>query len=308
MSITHDQNFKNLILDYSREALAFFAPASAARLAPDVSIKPVRQEQLKARLGDRFHVLDVPLLVEADDGSHEPIIFLLEEESLPYRFKIRRLAIYCLSISEMFDDTTRVVPVVIFLKGSPGIARQLALGDGVHSFLNFDYIGCVLDEMRAADYMDSPNLVARLTLPAMRYAAHERLDVHASAVQALVQREPKDKARQRKYIDFINHYLPLTPAELQAYARRFPKEHTTMATWSEQLIEKGKQQGIQQGIQSGRHEALQEVMLQILEDPPFGEVDEATRERVLNASTVELQRWIRNSRHAGRLEDVFRLQ
>ena len=89
-----------------------------------------------------------------------------------------------------------------------------------------------------------------------------------------------------------------------------------MATWSEQLIEKGKQQGFQQGKQqgiqlgkqSGRHEALQEVMLQILEDPPFGEVDEATRERVLNASTVELQRWIRNSRHAGRLEDVFRLQ
>ena len=73
-----------------------------------------------------------------------------------------------------------------------------------------------------------------------------------------------------------------------------------MATWSEQLIEKGKQ--------SGRHEALQEVMLQMLEDPLFGEVDEATRERVLNASTAELQRWIRNSRHAGRLEDVFRLQ
>ena len=78
-----------------------------------------------------------------------------------------------------------------------------------------------------------------------------------------------------------------------------------MATWSEQLIEQGKQQG----IQSGRHEALQEVMLQMLEDPTFGEVDEATRERVLNASTAELQRWIRNIPHAaGRLENVFRLQ
>ena len=40
---------------------------------------------------------------------------------------------------------------------------------------------------------------------------------------------------------FYKQTLPLTPAELQAYARRFPKEHTTMATWSEQLIEQGRQ-------------------------------------------------------------------
>ncbi len=30
--MSHDQNFKNLILDYPREALAFFAEAEAARI------------------------------------------------------------------------------------------------------------------------------------------------------------------------------------------------------------------------------------------------------------------------------------
>ena len=64
MPFSHDQNFKNLILDYSRQALEFFAAAEAQHLDDQVRITPIRQEQLKNRLGDRFHELDVPLLVE----------------------------------------------------------------------------------------------------------------------------------------------------------------------------------------------------------------------------------------------------
>ena len=56
--ITHDQNFKNLILDYPRESLMFFAAREAFDLSPDVRITPVRQEQLKDRLGDHFHELN----------------------------------------------------------------------------------------------------------------------------------------------------------------------------------------------------------------------------------------------------------
>ena len=33
MPITHDQNFKNLILDYPRQAIELFAPGEAAGLA-----------------------------------------------------------------------------------------------------------------------------------------------------------------------------------------------------------------------------------------------------------------------------------
>lgn len=59
----HDQNFKNLILDYPRQALAFFAPDETADVLDDARVVPIRQEQLKERLGDRFRELDVPLLV-----------------------------------------------------------------------------------------------------------------------------------------------------------------------------------------------------------------------------------------------------
>ena len=47
----HDQNFKNLILDYPRESLRFFAREESEGIGPDVHILPVRQEQLKERLG-----------------------------------------------------------------------------------------------------------------------------------------------------------------------------------------------------------------------------------------------------------------
>jgi len=47
--MTHDQNFKNLILDYPRQALAFFAAEEARGIVDDARIIPVRQEQLKER-------------------------------------------------------------------------------------------------------------------------------------------------------------------------------------------------------------------------------------------------------------------
>ena len=47
----------------------------------------LRQEQLKERLGDRFHELDVPLLVEWRDGRREAVLFVVEEETEPRRFE-----------------------------------------------------------------------------------------------------------------------------------------------------------------------------------------------------------------------------
>jgi len=101
--MNHDQNFKNLILDYSRKALEFFAEAEAASIDPGARIIPIRQEQLKERLGDRFRELDIPLLVEWPDGRREALLFVIEEESQPGRFSIHRLAHYCLDLSELFE-------------------------------------------------------------------------------------------------------------------------------------------------------------------------------------------------------------
>ena len=70
----HDQNFKNLIVDYPWQALSFFAHEESAGIGPKVRITPVRQEQLKERLRERFRELDVPLLVEWPDGRREALL------------------------------------------------------------------------------------------------------------------------------------------------------------------------------------------------------------------------------------------
>lgn len=65
----HDQNFKNLILDYPRQALAFFAAYEANGIDESASITPIRQEQLKARLGDRFRELAALPATDYEDSD-----------------------------------------------------------------------------------------------------------------------------------------------------------------------------------------------------------------------------------------------
>ena len=70
--MSHDQNFKNLIVDYPRESIAFFAAVEAQAVDASARIVPIREEQLKERLGERCRELDVPLLVEWPDGRRPP--------------------------------------------------------------------------------------------------------------------------------------------------------------------------------------------------------------------------------------------
>ena len=159
-TISHDQNFKNLILDYPREALAFFAAGEAPSAEDEVRIVPARQEQLQAVLGGRYRELDVPLLVEWTDGRRDAVLFALEEESDGWRFSPHRFAHYCLDLAELFE-TDRVVPVAIFLLGGATAQASLALGTERRRYLTFDCVACRLGEMPAERWRDSRNLVAR---------------------------------------------------------------------------------------------------------------------------------------------------
>lgn len=84
--MSHDQSFKNLIVDYPHESVQFFAADEAAQVDRQVRVIPVREEQLKEQLGERFRELDVPLLLEWPDGRRAAILFVFEEESETHRF------------------------------------------------------------------------------------------------------------------------------------------------------------------------------------------------------------------------------
>ncbi|SJM89271.1 DUF4351 domain-containing protein [Crenothrix polyspora] len=237
----HDQNFKNLILDYPREALAFFAQEETGEDLNHARIIPIRQEQLKDRLGDRFRELDVPLLVEWPNGDREAIVFVLEEETQSNRFSIHRLAHYCLDLAELME-TDRVIPVVIFLNA--GTRRDsLRLGGDRHSYLEFHYLACDLKRLSASDYKDSSNIIARLNLPNMNYPKQERLQIYLAAQLGLLQMEP-NLNKQRKYVDFIDYYADLSEQEMIEYQTRYLNDKGEIMGFAQHFIQEGRQEGM----------------------------------------------------------------
>ena len=253
--MSHDHNFKNLILDYPHQAIAFFAAVEAQAIDAGARILPIREEQLKERLGERFRELDVPLLVEWPDGRRAALLFVFEEETQPDRFSIHRLAHYCLDLAELYA-TDRVVPVVIFLRPG-GFPTRLVLGSETRGYLDFRYIACALKQIPARDHLHSTNLVARLNLPNMAYAPEDKLLVYAQAIRGLVTLEPSPEKRL-KYVDFIDIYADLDDNERERYTQLYPQEVTTMAGFAQRFTDKGREEGRQEGRQEGREEGRQE--------------------------------------------------
>jgi hypothetical protein len=291
--MSHDQNFKNLILDYPREAIAFSAEIEAVAIDQGARILPIRQEQLKERLGERFRELDTPLLVEWPDGRREALVFVLEEDTQPSRFSIHRLAHYCLDLAELLD-ITRLVPVVIFLH--PGdFPSALNLGGDAHCYLQFHYLACPLFKLRARDYLDSANLVARLNLPNMAYAPEDKLDVYAQAVRGLFHLEPNPE-RQLKYLDFIDIYAALNDEERRCYQERYAEEADQMSGFAERFIAQGIKQGVQQG------EAR--ILLRLL-SARFGTLPPDAQNKVESADADTLLQWSERILDAKTLDEVL---
>ncbi len=293
-AVSHDQNFKNLILDYPRDALAFFAPEEAPTPDDSVDIIPVRQEQLQERLGKHFRALDVPLLVEWSNGRREAILFVLEEETDRRRFSLHRLAHYCLDLAELFE-TDRVVPVTIFLRDADAAPASLTLGTESRIYMKFDYLVCKLKEIPSERWQHSNNLVARVNLPNMRSPETRKIEVYAQAVRGLLDLE-RDGGKRAKYIEFIDIYAGLTDNEFRRYQRQYPEESSTMAG----VIERARDEGMQQGRVEGERAVLQRQLRR-----RFGLLSPGIAERLSQASPSDLEIWAENVLDAQTLEDVF---
>ncbi len=300
--MNHDQNFKNLILDYPREALAFFAADEVGDIRKEaVRITPIRQEQLKARLGERYRELDVPLLVEWPDGRREALLFVIEEESEAGRFSIHRLAHYCLDLSALLE-TRRVVPVVIFLRGECPV-ETLTLGGDRHDYLSFHYLGCCLSQLDALELQDSDNIVVRLNLPNMAYPPESRVDIYAQATRGLMTLE-SDWHKQAKYLDFIDIYAGLDDNEKAIYERRYPEEAKKVSAFAERFIEKGREKGREEGREEGRVQGEAEVLLKLLQIK-FGVVPDSYRQRIESADADTLLTWAERILTAETIEAIF---
>ena len=290
-ALSHDQNFKNLILDYPRDALAFFAPEEAPAPADQVRIVPARQEQLKERLGNRFRELDVPLLVEWADGRREAVLFALEEESDARRFSLHRLAHYCLDLAELFE-TDRVVPVAIFLREAETAPASLTLGTERRRYLGFETLACKLKEIPSDQWQNSENLVARVNLPNMQSPQNRKVEVYAEAIRGLLALE-RDSDRRAKYIEFIDIYAGLTDNEYRRYQQQYREDSSTMAG----VIQRARDEGRVEG-----ERALLERQLR----RRFGLLAPEVAARLGQASAGDLETWADNVLEAPTLDEVFK--
>ncbi|MCG5531784.1 hypothetical protein LRD18_13150, partial [Halorhodospira halochloris] len=162
-------------------------------------VLPVRQEQLKERLRHHYRALDTPLLIEWSNGEREALAFAFEEETHTERFDIHRLIHYCTDLSQMLD-TTRIVPVVIFLSARP-VPTRLDLAGDEHTYLSFQYLYWQAGAEHYRQHLDSSNIVARLCLPLMYWKSRdEKLEARAYALQGLDALEP-DLNKRLKYTD-----------------------------------------------------------------------------------------------------------
>lgn len=296
MSHSHDQNFKNMILDYPIEAIRFFAPQEAKKLEGAIKVIPLRQEQLKKKLGDRYRELDTPLMLEWPNSDQKALIFLMEEESCTSRFSISRLAHYCLDIYELFK-TTRLIPVVIFLKGGQ-YQQELCLGSNEHSFLNFHFIACELSSLKALNYIKSDNIVARLNLPLMCYNENQRIEVYAQAVNGLMSLE-SSYHQQIKYLDFIEQYADLNETELAYYQANYLKQE------AEGADKMGLVQTLRdEGEQKGRQEGETDLFLRLLK-MKFIIVPDDIEQKVKNASSEQMILWSERLLKADKVDEIF---
>ena len=292
--ISHDQNFKNLILDYPRDALSFFAPDEAPLPEDQVKFTPIRQEQLQQYPGAHYRELDVPLQVDWVDGRRETILFAMEEETELRRFSLPRLAHYCLDLAEL-NNSDRVVPVVIFLGEAASAPTSLVLGTEYQPYLTFDYLSCKLKDIPYERWQHSDNLVVRLNLPNMRYPARQKKEVFDQAYHGLLALEP-DQVKQAKYLEFIDIYAGLTDNELQQWRQQYLEDKPNMAGYAQYLRQEGRQEGLQEGERTVLERQLQRR---------FGTLSPEITEKLSVASSVDLENWAENVLDAKTLDDVF---
>ena len=297
--MSHDQHFKNLILDDPKESMAFFAPSEAEGVL-EARVVPYVQEQLVERLGERYRELDVALLFEWPDGRRVALLFLIEQQTEARRFDIRRFAHYCLDVSAL-ARTDRIVPVLIVLDLG-GFPQTLSLGGDARAFLEFSFLVMVLKARKASDSYESPNIVERLLLPLMAYAEEEKLTVYLHAQTGLAQLEA-NLDKRLKYLGLIDKYMPLSDNELKRYER----EHVPKSRHKEKLMEllshaekggraagrkEGQREGRKAGCKEGQIDGERRLLARLLQRR-FGKATAKASEPLL--ATIE---------QAGALEDL----
>jgi len=252
---SHDHHFKNLFLDFPREALTWLLPEVLHEYGKLHRIEFVRQQPGKRKLSDRGLELDMPILFTFDAG--EILLWLVEFQEDKRRFSIYRLLRYATDLMERYPAAT-VIPTVLFT---------------------------------ARDYYTTANPLLKILLPKMDFRKEDRLEVIRQAYQGLY--ELAAPMLFDKYLDFIDVYAEITENEKESVYQDL-KEHKETAMLAQYIKNKGFEEGMQQGMQEGMQQGMQQGKYGLLERilvSRFGPLPEWAMQRLGSASPEQLDRW-----------------
>lgn len=248
---SHDHNFKNLFLDFPKEALRLFFPQAEETWGKILDVEFVRQEPKKHDLADRSLELDMPILFKFE--NHELILWLVEFQEDKGKFSIYKLLRYTTDLMEAHPDAL-VIPTVLFTdrkKWRKSVLHQLHTKFNDRTFLHFEYIFHKLFDLNARDYYNVNNPVVKILLPKMHYEKEERMEVIRQAYSGLFQLA--SSGLFDKYLGFIDTYAEIGEDEQHKLYDEII-QHKETAMLAEYIREKGRTEGLKEGRKEGEIE------------------------------------------------------
>ena len=322
---SHDHHFKNLFLDFPKQALEWLLPNALQQYGAIEKISFVRQEPKKRRLQDRGLVLDMPILFSFEKGRI--LLWIVEFQEDKKGFSIYRLLRYTTDLMEQFPDAV-VIPTVMFTarkKWKTDIRRSIESRFSDRLFLHFEYQLVRILDYRAADYYHTSNPLLRILLPKMDFPQHERKKIIRLAYKGLF--DLVDRKLFEKYVDFIDIYAEVSEEEKEdLYQELCEREETVMLAqyirskgFEEGVqvgIEKGVQVGIEQGVlqgvlkgkmegkAEGRLEGMASILKRLLQQR-FGALPPWVEERIDQGSLEQLEAWTERMLSAASIQELL---
>ncbi|MDM8543943.1 hypothetical protein QUF90_22945 [Desulfococcaceae bacterium HSG9] len=246
--ISHDQNFKNLFIDFPEDALKWLLPQVLQAYGDVRNIEFIRQESKKHRLNDSYRALDLPILFTFE--HLQIILWLVEFQEDKHKFSVYKLLHYVTDMMEAHPKAV-VVPTVLFTdrrKWREDVDLKLKSELCGETFLQFKYLKIKLYNYHARDYYHSDNPLIKILLPKMKYMPDERTEVIIQAYKGLFQLATP--MLFDKYVDFIDIYAEVLEEEREHIVSELnTKKETVML--AQYIKDKGIQEGIEKGIPQG---------------------------------------------------------
>ena len=254
---THDHNFKNLFLDFPKEALEWFFPQAQQNFGKVNKIEFIRQEPKKHKLSDSGLALDMPILFSFE--NQKLILWLVEFQEDKAKFSIYKLLRYTTNLMESHPHAL-VIPTVLFTdrtKWRKDVIRKLEARLNNQLFLHFEYLFYKLFDLNAQDYYNINNPVVKILLPKMHYKKDERVEVIRQAYSGLFQLA--SRGLFDKYVDFIDVYAEVNKQEQKKLYQEII-QHKETVMLAQYIRDRGMKEGMEQGMLIDAREMLIEVL------------------------------------------------